>query len=100
MVFSDAVVQFCLIIKVLFKLPLRQTIGMVASLPKMANEDRAAPKYTTLARTVGRCAILGDPPRFGRSRFAGMRTTPTSSTVTEVAEYPPSTRWLHSSSGC
>lgn len=29
-VFSDAVIQFCLTIKVLFKLPLRQTTGMVA----------------------------------------------------------------------
>jgi hypothetical protein len=31
-VFSDAAIQFCLTIKVLFKLPLRQTTGMVASL--------------------------------------------------------------------
>jgi hypothetical protein len=35
-VFSDAAIQFCLTIKVLFKLPLRQTTGMVASLLKMA----------------------------------------------------------------
>lgn len=27
-VFSDAAIQFCLLIKVLFKLPLRQTTGM------------------------------------------------------------------------
>jgi len=27
-VFSDAAIQFCLTIKVLFKLPLRQTTGM------------------------------------------------------------------------
>ena len=31
-VFQDAAIQFCLTIKVLFKLPLRQTTGMVASL--------------------------------------------------------------------
>ena len=49
-VFSDAAVQFCLTIKVLFKLPLRQTIGMVASLLKMANLDWAVPDYTTLCR--------------------------------------------------
>ncbi len=30
-VFSDAAIQFCLSIKVLFKLPLRQTSGMVAT---------------------------------------------------------------------
>ena len=35
-VFSDAAIQFCLTVKVLFKLPLRQTTGMVASLLKLA----------------------------------------------------------------
>lgn len=40
-VFSDAAIQFCLTIKVLFKLPLRQTTGMVASLLKMAGLDWA-----------------------------------------------------------
>ena len=31
--FSDTAIQFCLTIKVLFKLPLRQTTGMVELLP-------------------------------------------------------------------
>jgi len=35
-VFSDAAIQFWLNINVLFKLPLRQTTGMVASLLQMA----------------------------------------------------------------
>ena len=35
-VFSNAAIQFCLSIKVLFKLPLRQTAGMVASLLRLA----------------------------------------------------------------
>jgi hypothetical protein len=48
-VFSDATIQFCLTIKVLFKLPLRQTPGMVASLLKMAGLDWAVPDYTTCA---------------------------------------------------
>jgi hypothetical protein len=39
-IFSDAAIQFCLTIKVLFKLPLRQTTGMVASLLKMAGWQR------------------------------------------------------------
>jgi hypothetical protein len=47
-VFSDAAIQFCLTIKVLFKLPLRQTTGMVASLLKLAGLNWAAPDYTTL----------------------------------------------------
>lgn len=47
---SDAAIQFCLTIKVLFKLPLRQTTGMVASLMKLANLDWAVPGYMTLCR--------------------------------------------------
>ena len=46
-VFSDAAIQFCLTIKVLFKLPLRQTTGMVASLLKMADLD-----WTIAAQTL------------------------------------------------
>lgn len=49
-VFADAAIQFCLTIKVLFRLPLRQTTGMVASLLKMADLDWAVPDYTTLCR--------------------------------------------------
>lgn len=49
-VFSDVAIQFCLTIKVLFKLPLRQTTGMVASLMKLANLYWAVPDYTTLCR--------------------------------------------------
>lgn len=48
--FSDAAIQFCLTIKVLFKLSLRQTTGMVASLLKLAGLDWAVPDYTTLCR--------------------------------------------------
>ena len=56
-VFSDAAVQFCLTIKVLFKLPLRQTTGMVASLLKMADLDWAVPDYTTLCRRKKSLAV-------------------------------------------
>lgn len=49
-VFSDTAIQFCLTIKVLFKLPLRQTTGMVASLLEMAGLDWAVPDYSTLCR--------------------------------------------------
>ena len=55
--FSDAAIQFCLTIKVLFKLPLRQTTGMVASLLKMADLDRAVPDYTTLCRCQKTLAV-------------------------------------------
>ena len=56
-IFSDAAIQFCLTIKVLFKLPLRQTTGMVASLLKLANLDWAVPDYTTLCRRQKTLAV-------------------------------------------
>jgi Transposase DDE domain len=56
-VFSDAAIQFCLTIKVLFKLPLRQTTGMVASLLKMANLDWAVADDTTLCRRQKTLAV-------------------------------------------
>ena len=56
-VFADAAIQFCLTIKVLFKLPLRQTTGMVASLLKMAGLDWAVPDYTTLCRRQKTLAV-------------------------------------------
>lgn len=46
--FSDAAIQFCLTIKVLLKLPLRQTTGMMASLLKLAKLDWAVPDDTAL----------------------------------------------------
>ena len=49
-VFFDVAIQFCLMIKVLFKLRLRQTTGMVASLLKMADLDWTVPDYSTLCR--------------------------------------------------
>ena len=49
-VFSDAAIQICPTIKVLFNLPLRQTTGVAAILLKMAGLDWAVPHYTTLCR--------------------------------------------------
>ena len=48
--FSDASIQFCLTIKCLFGLPLRQTLGLVQSLLKMADLPWAAPDYSTVCR--------------------------------------------------
>ena len=48
--FSDATIQFCLTIKGLFKLLLRQTTGMVVSLLETANLNWAMPDDTTLCR--------------------------------------------------
>lgn len=49
-VFSSAAMQFCLSFKVLFKLPLRQTAGMVAGLLRLAGLDWPVPDYSTLSR--------------------------------------------------
>ena len=51
-VYSDAAIQACLTIKVLFGLPLRQTTGFVASLLKLAGLDWPVPDHSTLCRRV------------------------------------------------
>ncbi len=48
--FSDAAIQFCLSIKCLFGLPLRQSIGMVESLLKLAGLDWPVPDFSTVSR--------------------------------------------------
>lgn len=55
-VFSSSAIQFCLSIKVLFKLPLRQTAGMVARLLHLAG-------WTGLFQTIRRCAADRRPSR-------------------------------------
>ncbi|MEP5771674.1 IS5 family transposase [Nisaea sp.] len=56
-VFSDAAIQFCLSVKVLFKLPLRQTAGMVASLLRLAGLDWSVPDFSTLCRRQKTLAV-------------------------------------------
>lgn len=56
-VFSDAAIQFCLSVKVLFKLPLRQTAGMVASLLRLAGLDWPVPDFSTLCRRQRTLAV-------------------------------------------
>jgi hypothetical protein len=48
--FSDAAIQACLTLKVLFGLPLRQTTGFVQSLLQLIGLDWAAPDFSTLCR--------------------------------------------------
>ena len=50
--FSDAAIQTCLTMKVLFGLPLRQTIGFVESLLKLVGLDWAVPDFSTLCRRL------------------------------------------------
>ena len=48
--FSDAAIQFCLSIKCLFNQPLRQALGMVQSLLKLAGLDWPVPDFSTVCR--------------------------------------------------
>jgi len=48
--FSDVVIQFCLSIKGLFRLALRQTLGLVESLLRLAGLDWPVPDYSTVCR--------------------------------------------------
>ncbi|WP_323144896.1 IS5 family transposase [Massilia phyllosphaerae] len=48
--FSDEAIQFCLSIKCLFNLPLRQAVGMTQSLLKLAGLDWPVPDYSTISR--------------------------------------------------
>jgi hypothetical protein len=49
-VFSEAAIQFCLSIKCLFGLALRQTPGLVQSLLRMAGLDWKVPDFSTVSR--------------------------------------------------
>jgi hypothetical protein len=48
--FSDEAIQFCLSIKCLFSLPLRQAIGMTQSLLHLAGLNWPVPGYSTVSR--------------------------------------------------
>ena len=49
-VYSDAAIQACLTIKVLFGLPLRQTTGFVESLLALTGLEWTVPDFSTLCR--------------------------------------------------
>jgi len=48
--FSDAAIQACLTLKVLFGMPLRQTTGFVQSLLRLIGLDWSVPDFSTLCR--------------------------------------------------
>jgi len=56
-VYSDAAVQTCLTMKVLFGMALRQTTGVVGSLLSLANLDREVPDFSTLSRRQKTLAV-------------------------------------------
>lgn len=56
-IYSDAAIQFCLTIKCLFGLALRQAIGMVQSLLKLMGLGWRAPDYSTVSRRQKTLAV-------------------------------------------
>lgn len=55
--FSDAAIQTCLTLKVLFGLPFCQTVGLIKSLIRMAGLDWPVPDFSTLCRRQARIAV-------------------------------------------
>lgn len=53
--FSAQAIEFCLTLKGLFQLPLRQVTGLVQSLLRMTGLDWPVPDYTTLCAASGPC---------------------------------------------
>ena len=60
--FSDAAIRTCLMLKVLFRLPLRQTTGLVASLLELLKLDWDVPDFSTLSRRMKTLEIDLAPP--------------------------------------
>ena len=61
--YSDAAIQTCLTMKVLFGMALRQTTGFVESLLRLTGLDWAVPDFSTLSR---RQIETGPWPQWGR----------------------------------
>jgi IS5 family transposase len=55
--FSDAAIQFCLMLKNLYGLALRQAMGMVSSLLKLSGLDWDVPDYSTVCRRQQRLPV-------------------------------------------
>jgi hypothetical protein len=55
--FSDAAIQTCLTMKVLFGMPLRQTTGFVQSLLRLVGLDWTVPDFSTLCRRQRRLNV-------------------------------------------
>ena len=49
-IYSDGAIQFCLSLKCLFGLPLRQSIGLVESLLRLSGLDWPVPDFSTVSR--------------------------------------------------
>jgi len=61
--YSEAAVQFCLTVKGLFNLPLRQAMGMTQSLLELAGLDWRVPDFSTVSRRLKHLSVtIGAQP--------------------------------------
>ena len=56
-VYRDSVIELCLLLRVRFGLPLRQTEGFIGSVLSLLGLDLRVPDYTTLSRRAAKLAI-------------------------------------------
>lgn len=56
--YSDSAIQFCLSLKCLFGLPLRQSLGLVNSLLKLSGLDWPVPDFSTVSRRQKRLQVV------------------------------------------
>jgi hypothetical protein len=77
-VLSDAAIQFCLMVKVPFGLPLRQTTGMVSSILQMVGlrQAKAKPIFDELELWLhGKRPVLARFQAFSACQFQGMSSS-------------------------
>ena len=110
--FSDAAIQFCLTIKCLFGQPLRQTLGLVQSLLRMAGLTWPVPDYSTVCRRQNSLNVqvhyrasekglhlLADSTGIkflGEGEWKSKKHRPVDLWTTRIAELPTSPTGLHS----
>ena len=78
-VFSGAAIPFCLRIKCLFGLALRQSLGLVESLLRLAGLDWRVPDFSTVCRSQKTLLRVQLPYRATTSRWICWWTAPASS---------------------
>ena len=93
--FSDAAIQTCLTLKVLFGMPLRQTTGVVQGLLRLAGLYWAVPDFSTLCR---RQSEMEPWPLWGRESPSNAEREPPLSRGNRPA-VPPHRQHRHQTRG-
>lgn len=73
--YSDHVIELCLMIREYFKFGLRQTQGFIESLLPLLGNDLKVPDYTTLSRRCSKLNISFDIPRSSEAMVVAIDST-------------------------